>query len=254
MELYYQKLGDNGKIIIIIHGLFGSSDNWLSIGKALAETYQVYLIDQRNHGKSPHSPLWNYPIMAEDLHEFIQSHQLNNPILLGHSMGGKTAMEFVFSYPDIAQKLIVADIAPKAYPLHHQQILAGLQAINFDTLQSRKEADELLATYISEYGIRAFLLKNLYKNEQEKWAWRINLSVIVAQIANVGESFSTDKTYDAPSLFVRGALSNYIKDEDFEEIFRYFPAARIETMQEAGHWLHAEKPQAFLEIVRNFID
>lgn len=253
MQLYHQKLGNTGKNIIIIHGLFGSSDNWLSIGKILAEKYQVYLIDQRNHGKSPHGSIWNYQAMADDLQEFILTQQIEEPILLGHSMGGKTAMQFVFSYPNIASKLIVADIAPKPYPLHHQQILEGLQAIHLDLLQSRKEAEDMLSRYVSEFGIRAFLLKNLYKNEEEKWAWRINLKVIAEQIANVGESFSTNKTCQVPTLFIRGALSNYIKDEDIKQIHQYFPAAQIATIQAAGHWLHAEKPQEFIEIVQNFL-
>lgn len=252
--LYHQELGSQGKVIVIIHGLFGSSDNWLTIGKVLAEKYKVYLIDQRNHGKSFHSSEWTYEAMAKDLHEFIESKNLQNPILLGHSMGGKTAMYYACTYfPSKIEKLIVADIAPKSYPLHHQHILEGLQAIDLQKLTSRKEAEEILSRYVKEDATRAFLLKNLYRNG-EAWAWRINLPIIAENIANVGEGLHTNLTFDEPTLFVRGEKSDYILDEDFELIRYYFPQARIETIADAGHWLHAEKPQEFLKVVSDFLE
>jgi pimeloyl-ACP methyl ester carboxylesterase len=255
MQLYHQKIGSEGQNIIIIHGLFGSSDNWLTVGRVLAEKNQVYLIDQRNHGKSPHSTEWDYQVMAADLNEFIQSQNIQNPIILGHSMGGKTAMQYACSYfPSVIKKLIVADIAPKEYPLHHQKILAGLKAINLDTLTSRKQAEDILREYVEESDTRAFLLKNLYRDEQQRWAWRINLPVIDAQIANVGEGLLTNLSFDEPTLFVRGSKSNYILDEDFELIKHYFHHVQIETIEGAGHWLHAEKPQEFLEIIQKFIE
>jgi len=254
MQLFSQELGLQGEEIVIIHGLFGSSDNWLSIGKVLAQDYRVYLIDQRNHGKSPHSPDWDYSVMAQDLHEFIEQKQMKQPIILGHSMGGKTAMQYACTYfPSKIQKLIVADIAPKSYPLHHQKILAGLQAINLQTLASRKEAEDILGQYVTEPSTKAFLLKNLYRNEQNQWQWRINLPVIAEKIANVGEGLSTNLPFTEPTLFVRGEHSDYILDEDFELIRYFFPNSQIETIAAAGHWLHAEKPKEFLECVQHFI-
>lgn len=251
--LYHQELGTQGKEIVIIHGLFGSSDNWLSIGRALADEYKIYLIDQRNHGKSFHSSEWTYEAMAKDLHEFIEAKNLQNPILLGHSMGGKTAMYYACTYfPTKIEKLIVVDIAPKSYPLHHQHILEGLQAIDLQKLTSRKEAEDILSHYVKEASTKAFLLKNLYR-DGEKWAWRIHLPVIAEQIANVGEGLHTNLTFDEPTLFIRGEKSHYILDEDFELIRYYFPQAIIETIAGAGHWLHAEKPQEFLEVVKNFL-
>ncbi len=253
MMLYHQELGKQGKEIVIIHGLFGCSDNWLTIGRALADEYKIYLIDQRNHGKSFHSSQWTYEAMAKDLHEFIEAKNLQNPILLGHSMGGKTAMYYACTYfPTKIEKLIVVDIAPKSYPLHHQHILEGLQAIDLQKLTARKEAEEILNHYVKEASTKAFLLKNLYR-EGEKWAWRINLPIIAEQIANVGEGLHTNLSFDEPTLFIRGEKSDYILDEDFELIRYYFPQARIETIPEAGHWLHAEKPQEFLEVVKNFL-
>lgn len=255
MELFYQEVGSQGQEIIIIHGLFGSSDNWLSIGRALAHRYKIYLIDQRNHGKSPHSPEWDYFVMAEDLHQFIEQRAIQHPIVLGHSMGGKTAMQYACTYfPSKIQKLIVADIAPKSYPLHHQSILAGLQAIDLQRLTSRKEAEEILGKFVQDSDTKAFLLKNLYRNEQNQWQWRINLPVIVEKIANVGEGLLTNLHFDEPTLFVRGEKSNYILDEDFELIKYFFPNSQIETIAGAGHWLHAEKPKEFLEVIQKFIE
>lgn len=253
MLLYHQELGTNGKEIVILHGLFGSSDNWLSIAKMLSDNYKIYLLDQRNHGKSFHSSEWSYEAMAKDLQYFVESKNLKNFILLGHSMGGKTAMQYVCNYPNKVAKLIVADIAPKSYPLHHMHILQGLQAINLPKLTSRKEAEDILSQYVKEAPVRAFLLKNLYR-DGDRWAWRINLPVIATQISNVGEALKASHNFEKPTLFIRGELSDYILDQDFELIYRYFPQARIETIPQAGHWLHAEQPQTFTELMRKFIE
>jgi len=255
MQLYHQKVGSQGQDIVIIHGLFGSSDNWLTIGRVLAEQNQVYLIDQRNHGKSPHTEEWDYQTMAEDLNEFVKSQNIQNPIVLGHSMGGKTAMQYACSFfPSVIKKLIVADIAPKEYPLHHQTILEGLEAIDLKMLTSRKQAEDILGKYVKEIDTKAFLLKNLYRDEIQQWAWRINLPVIKKKIENVGEGLMTNLSFDEPTLFVRGSKSDYILDEDFELIKHYFHDVQIETIEGAGHWLHAEKPKEFLEIIQKFIE
>ncbi len=251
MELFYRKQGE-GKNIIILHGLFGSSDNWMSIAKMLADTYTVWSIDQRNHGQSPHSDVWNYQVMAEDLLEFIEKHKIRDPYLIGHSMGGKTVMQFLLNgYLNIA-KSIIADIGPKAYPVHHQTILEGLNSVDIDNVKGRKEIEDQLKKYIPEFGIRAFLLKNVKRTENGNYKWLVNLPVITDKIEIVGQGQALEASYHGKILFLRGAKSDYINDEDFNSIIKIFPKAEFETMKNAGHWLHAEQPEAFVEIVRNY--
>lgn len=253
MRLNYKKLG-TGQPLIIIHGLFGSLDNWMTFAKTMSENYEVYLIDARNHGQSLHSNVFNIQVMADDLKEFIDEHQLINPIILGHSMGGKIAMQFAINYPSKVDKLIVVDVAPKAYPVHHELIIEGLQALDFKLMKTRSAADEKLSAYIPDFSVRQFLLKNLYWIEKERLAFRFNLEVIAKNIKNVGEAISVNKKYFSnPTLFVRGDKSNYILDSDREEIKSIFPKAVIGTVKNSGHWIHAEQPESFLSMVKNFI-
>ena len=258
MELHYKTFGE-GQPLLILHGLFGSSDNWLTLGRKLAEQYKVYLIDQRNHGRSPWSNDWNYQLMAEDLLEFVKTHELEDFILVGHSMGGKTAMNFAARYyPSKVQKLVVVDIAPKPYRVHHDTIVEGLNALDLSQINSRKEADDQLAQYVEEAGVRMFLLKNLYRpkggeNEAKKFDWRINLSVIGNNLVNVSDGLAENLQYDGQTLFVRGVNSNYIKESDETLIKKHFPNATLQSVEQAGHWIHAEKPQEFLEMLLNFI-
>lgn len=258
MELHYKTFGE-GQPLLILHGLFGSSDNWLTLGRKLGEQYKVYLIDQRNHGRSPWSEDWDYQFMAEDLLEFVKTHQLEDFILVGHSMGGKTAMNYAARYyPSKVQKLVVVDIAPKPYRVHHDTIVEGLRALDLSQINSRKEADDQLAQYVEEAGVRMFLLKNLYRpkgdnNEAKKFDWRINLSVIGDNLVNVSDGLAENLQYDGPTLFVRGVNSNYIKESDENLIKKHFPNAALQSVEQAGHWVHAEKPQEFLEILLNFI-
>ncbi|MEM9982710.1 MAG: alpha/beta fold hydrolase [Bacteroidota bacterium] len=251
MELHYQQLG-KGTPIIILHGLFGSSDNWSSIGKELATSYQVFLVDQRNHGKSPHHEQWDYEVMSEDLKTFIEQHTIASPVILGHSMGGKTAMWFACKHPQLLSKLIVADMGVRAYAPHHQTILKGLNAVAIDQLQSRKEADEQLGQYIPDFTTRAFLLKNLYRDNGQ-FAWRINLPIITNNILNIMEGLPSTYTFSGETLFVRGGQSDYVQEEDIPTIKTHFPEATTTTIAEAGHWLHAEQPKAFLETITDFI-
>ncbi|WPP53496.1 alpha/beta fold hydrolase [Catalinimonas niigatensis] len=253
MELHYRSIGE-GQPMIILHGVFGTSDNLQTFGKLLAEDYQVYLLDQRNHGSSPHSEDFNYQVMAEDLYEFIKTHQLEKPIILGHSMGGKVAMFFATQYPDQFGKLIVVDIAPRAYPVHHQKILQALGAVKTDQITSRKEAEEQMEPYISDFGVRQFLLKNLKRTDDNKnFAWKLNLSVIRDNIENIGEGIDDNVQVNKPVLFVKGAKSDYIKDEDEKLIKSIFPSARIVTIKNAGHWVHAEQPEQLFEEVSKFL-
>lgn len=195
MTLNFRKTG-TGKPLVILHGLFGSADNWMSVAKGLEENYTLYLLDQRNHGDSPHSDTWNYKAMAADLKEFMEAEGLQKASFLGHSMGGKTVMKFALTYPEMVEKLVVADIAPRPYPVHHQTILEALNAVDTKSLSSRKEAEDKLAEYIPERGIRQFLLKNLTRKEGA-FEWKINLPIITKQIENVGEEITADKPLSA---------------------------------------------------------
>lgn len=253
MQLNYRTLGQ-GQSFIILHGIFGTSDNWQTFGKTLSEQYQVFLLDLRNHGNSPHSEDFNYTVMAEDLKEFIAQHHLENAVILGHSMGGKVAMCFAVSYPDLFEKMIIVDIAPKYYPPHHQKILAGLEAVAIDKIESRKEAEDQMAAHVRDVGVRQFLLKNLKRTNRDGFAWKLNLPVIRANIENVGEALETDHVVEKPVLFIRGAKSDYIKDEDKAEIRKIFPLAQVVTIKDAGHWVHAEQPEALYDVVKAFLE
>lgn len=259
MKLFYRKIGE-GKPLIILHGLFGQSDNWNSIGKQLSELgYAVYLVDVRNHGQSPHSDSWNYQVMSDDVLELINDCGLSKNgevILLGHSMGGKVAMQFAIDHQKLLDKLIIVDIAPKYYQPHHQNIIKGLLSVDLNQLKTRKEADAILSEYIQDIGTKQFLLKNLYRNDdtsENEYSWRFNLEVISSQIETIGESLSEGATSNTPTLFIKGSKSNYIHNDDLELIQKVFPKSILETIDDAGHWLHAEKPKAFLEAIIKFI-
>ena len=254
MQLHFKKLGEGGQPIVILHGLFGSSDNWLTIAKQLADNQVVYLIDQRNHGLSPWSDEWNYEVMSADLLDFFTTHQLNEVILIGHSMGGKTAMWFSSRYyPPKVDKLIVVDIAPRAYKLHNHDIAEALSSLDLDKLSSRKEIDEELAKTIPDLGTRQFLLKNLYRTEDNRFAWRMNLEVIKEKLAIVMEALPENLQFDGSTLFIGGEKSNYIQDKDLPLIQSHFPNNQIVTVADAGHWVHAEKPMEVLNLIREFI-
>ncbi len=254
MKLFFRTYGE-GTPLIILHGLFGQSDNWNTLGKKFAENrFKTYLVDQRNHGLSPHSTDWNYAAMSDDLLELINDEKLHNPILLGHSMGGKTVMQFAMTYAAIPSKIIVADIAPKKYPVQHDGVMDGLLAVNLSTVQSRKEVEETLSKHISDFGTKQFLLKNLYRTDDNKFAWRFNLAVIAENRNIVGETFDAEnKKFEKPTLFIRGEKSNYITDNDAEIIHLHFPDAEIITIQNAAHWIHAEQPQAFFDAIMRFL-
>ena len=251
MQLNFKKSG-SGPPLVILHGLFGSLDNWFSIAKELVEHYTLYLVDQRNHGDSPHSNEWNYGVMVEDLCELLDAEGLDSVYLMGHSMGGKTVMNFAVQYPERVSKLIVGDIAPRYYPIHHQVILEGLNALDLSQLQSRKEADDLLAPYIPELGIRQFLLKSLGR-DANGFAWKINLSVITQHIEEVGKALDEETVFEGPTLFLGGANSSYIQEKDLSDMKRHFPNCTWISIPNAGHWLHAEQPQAVVAAMRKFL-
>ncbi len=253
MKLFYRKFGQ-GQPLIILHGLFGQSDNWNSLAKQFSENgFEVYTVDQRNHGLSPHSDVWNYEAMSADILELINDNHLKNVILLGHSMGGKTAMQFAIQHEDVLDKLIIVDIAPKYYPLHHQDVLSALNEVDFNVVKTRKEVETILSNYISDYGTKQFLLKNIYWKENGELDWRFNLKVISQQIENIGEETPKENTCEAPTLFIRGEKSNYILDNDWKLIQDIFPRSMLETIAGSSHWVHAEKPKEFFECVMRFI-
>jgi len=251
MKLFYRHSG-HGKPLIILHGLFGSSDNWFSLAKVFAEHFSVYLVDQRNHGQSPQSDDFNYKLLTEDLNSFILDHHLDKPQIIGHSMGGKTAMNFAVKHPDQIASLIVVDIAPKQYPVHHDHILDGLHSINLQTLTSRNEADQILSSQIPEPAVRQFLLKNLSRTSDGKFEWKVNLHAIDDHIEEIGAGMQFSGVFTGPTLFVKGAYSNYYKPGDEEDILKIFPNAAFITL-DTGHWVQAEKPKEFSESVISFL-
>jgi len=252
MKLHYRTLGE-GPPLIILHGIFGTSDNWQTFGKQLASDYRVFLIDQRNHGLSPHSDTFDYPSMAEDLQQFIEHHQLETPIILGHSMGGKVAMFHAVKYPDKLGKLIVVDIAPRSYPVHHQHILDAMGSVDLSSVASRGEVEEQLKPHLPDWGVRQFIMKNLNREDDNTFSWKLNLAAIRENIENVGMAVEASEPVNKPTLFVRGEKSDYIGSEDEALIHKIFSEAELATIKKAGHWVHAEQPKALYETLMKFL-
>lgn len=261
MELFYRKYGE-GPPLIILHGLYGSSDNWVSIGRELAENFEVYLIDQRNHGKSPHSADHNYDLMKEDLHEFMEQHAIGKAIILGHSMGGKTAMFFAADYPEKISHLIIVDISPRSYKdtnstqlKMHESIIRAMYNIDFYGIENRQEIDDILAKSIPQDRIRQFLLKNIHRSKDNEYSWSINIKTIKNELRNIMDGLDESQAAITgfPVLFIKGEKSDYIMDKDKDMIKNIFPYADFETIPDAGHWLHAEQPELFLKKITNFI-
>ncbi len=248
MPILHATQQGEGPDLLILHGFLGMSDNWKTLAKAYAEAgFRVHLIDQRNHGKSFHSPDFSYPHMAADLAAYMQHQSIEKAHILGHSMGGKTAMYFACSYPEITQKLIVADIGPKSYPPHHSEILGALTDMQIENFSSRSSAETFLAERISEPGVRQFLLKNLYWVQPGQLGFRANIPVLANAMEAVGAPLPEEMIFKKPSLFLAGGNSHYILAEDHLSIKQAFPAAQIETVTNAGHWLHAENPKDFYQ-------
>ncbi|MBM3916613.1 MAG: alpha/beta fold hydrolase [Sphingomonadales bacterium] len=250
MKLHYRQLGQ-GKPLIILHGLFGFSDNWQTHAKKLAEYFQVTLVDLRNHGHSPWSDAFSYALMVQDLHELFSDLKIASPILLGHSMGGKLAMHYDMAYPNFLDKLIVVDMGVKAYPAHHAHILAAIHAIDLTQMTARSQAEAILRTFVDSDGVRQFLLKNLYWEDKGKLAWRVNFTVLEASMPEILSALPSNESF-TPALFIRGLLSNYILDEDFDQIESFYPDTQFASIPDAGHWVHAEAPDAFLDVVLSF--
>lgn len=251
MNLNFKSFGQ-GPPVIILHGLFGNLDNWQTFAKQLAADFSVYIVDQRNHGRSPHVEEMNYPAAAEDLKLFMESQWMYHAHVIGHSMGGKTAMQFAFDHPDMLDQLVVVDIGPKAYEGGHQAIFEAMLSLDVANLKSRNEAEAHLAKSISDHGVRLFLMKNLTRAKSGGFAWKINLPVLHREYANILAAV-TGEPFDGPSLFVRGGQSDYVQESDWSSIQDLFPDARLTSIPDSGHWVHAEAPQALLQEVKQFL-
>ncbi|WP_439130679.1 alpha/beta fold hydrolase [Polaribacter sp.] len=253
-QILHSTIKGEGKPLLILHGYFGMSDNWKTLGNQFAEDYQVHLIDQRNHGRSFHTDDFNYQLLAEDLYNYIDHHQLENVFLIGHSMGGKTAMLFAVTYPNLVDKLIIVDISPKAYEPHHNAILAGLNSVDFSIQNSRKLVDKQLSSYIPELGIRQFLMKNVYWKEKGLLGFRFNLKSLTENNDEVGKSLPQNTSFSKETLFLKGEKSGYIVLEEHLIIDKHFPNNKVVEIANSGHWLHAENPKDFYTEVCSFLN
>lgn len=252
--LLHSKIIGEGKPLLILHGFLGMGDNWKSLGNQFAENgFEVHLIDHRNHGRSFHSDDFSYQLMVADLYEYCKHYKLDDISLLGHSMGGKTAMLFAVTHPNTVKKLIIADISPRVYPLHHQAILYALEKLDFTKIKSRNEADEVLAEVLTDLPTRQFLLKNLYWVKKGELGLRFNLPILIKNIEEVGKALPEDTSFDGSTLFLYGSNSGYFVQGDDIEIKKHFPNSKIAYVANAGHWLHAENPTDFYQFVVNFL-
>jgi pimeloyl-ACP methyl ester carboxylesterase len=252
--MLYSKIEGIGKPLIILHGFLGMSDNWKTLGTQFAANgFEVHMLDLRNHGRSFHSAAFNYAVMMNDVAEYCSFYQLTKIDIIGHSMGGKVAMLLAVEHPEMVEKLLVADIGPKYYPSHHQDILAGLNAVDFLQKPNRNQVEEVLQKYIPDFGTRQFLMKSLFWKEPGQLAFRFNLEVFNKEIEQIGTALTDSQRFDKPTLFVRGGNSKYILEDDFQTIQSHFSNSKIETIPNVGHWLHAENPQLFFEIANDFL-
>lgn len=257
LQLHYREQGQGPLTLVILHGLFGTLDNWQTLARRWAEHYRVILVDLRNHGRSPHTAEHTYELMSQDVLELFEQLQLpaTATTLLGHSMGGKVAMRFALDYPERLAQLVVVDIAPRFSDMRHQdEILAGLHAVDFSQLQSRQQADEALSQHITAPDVRQFLLKNLYRRDDNSFAWRPNLTALTENMTALGEEIKAPTPFLKPTLFINGGKSDYINAEDkLYGIPALFPNSHVATIPNAGHWVHAEEPEQVFELVEKFV-
>jgi pimeloyl-ACP methyl ester carboxylesterase len=252
LAILHHKIYGEGEPLFILHGLFGSLDNWNTLGRRLSENRKVILVDQRNHGRSFHDDEMTYDAMADDLRELMDHLEISKSDLLGHSMGGKTVMRAALRFPDRVNRLLVADIGPWDYPSHHDKILEALSSVDLDELESRSEAQKVLSDHIEQKGVVLFLAKNLFWKEKGQLGWRMNLPVIAENMENILASIG-EESYDGKTVFIRGGRSDYIQDDTLMALHMQFINSKVLTIDEAGHWLHAEKAEEFFTIVREFL-
>jgi pimeloyl-ACP methyl ester carboxylesterase len=252
VKLNFRTIGE-GEPLIVLHGVFGSSDNWQTLGKVFAEKFKVYLVDLRNHGNSPHSDEFTYDLIDEDLIELLDDEDMSKAHILGHSLGGKVGMHLATRYPDRVDKLVVLDIAPKYYPPHHQDVFRAFRAVDLNAIRSRKEASEQMSKIELQFGVRQFILKNLTRDENGSFRWKANINAIENANDKIGGGFGKNGVFSNPTLFIAGETSDYILEEDHEKIHRLFTDSSIEVIEGAGHWVHADKPEELKDMVLKFL-
>lgn len=254
MDLFYKQYGENRPPLVILHGLLGASGNWHTLSRSVfSDVATVYTVDQRNHGRSPHADRFDYPAMAEDVRALIQQEAGGSATVLGHSMGGKTAMQLALTHPDVVDRLIIADMAPRAYPPHHRPLIRALQALDLAAYDSRSAIDDALADDVPAYPIRQFLLKNL-DYDDGRYTWQMNLDVIAEKYDHINAPITSDRTFSKPTLVLRGEHSDYVTEADVQHIRTLFPNAESVTLPGAGHWVHADAPDAFASAVVDFLE
>ena len=252
MQLHFKQLG-HGEPLVLLHGLFGQSDNWFGVAPKLAEKFHVFIPDLRNHGQSPHHAKMDYPLMAADVEKFFMAQKIESACVIGHSMGGKVAMQFALNFPVRVKKLVVVDMALRAYARTHDQIFTALLALDLDSFQTRQQIEDALAPEILSLNLRRFLLKNLGRDEREKFVWKMNLRGVAENYSHLGEVLSPQNHFEKSALFIRGGKSDYISAADEVEIRQQFPAAQIQTIAVANHWVHADAPEEFVRLVLDFL-
>jgi esterase len=265
MKLFCRKYG-SGPPLIILHGLYGSSDNWVTVARELSSKFTVYLPDQRNHGQSPHDALHDYASLAQDLLELTMELGIRRFFLAGHSMGGKAAVNFALNWPEKIYSLVIIDISPfrredqgRRLYLEHSSILESVLSVDLNSIKSRSEAEAILSGKIESEKTRGFILKNLYRTSDNKFGWRMNAESLYANLEGIvdglpGSGTGTDTVTGFPVTFVKGGESEYLRIEDTESIRNIFPAAEFITVKNAGHWIHAERPDAIIEILLKQLD
>jgi pimeloyl-ACP methyl ester carboxylesterase len=249
--MYYKEFGA-GPPLLILHGLFGFSDNWQTIAKTFSDTHLVITPDLRNHGRSPHLEGHSYPEMAEDVRRFMEEHWIFSAILMGHSMGGKVAMQLALHHPDLVERLIVVDMAPGLAQDNHSGIFEALLSLNLAQVTTRQDIDDHLSRFVPEKGVVQFLLKNVTRDASGAFQWKMNLPVLWKHFSDILAPVS-GPPFEKPTLFVRGSRSNYVEDTDFDLIYSLFPQAEIATIEDAGHWVHADQPRQLSEVITTWL-
>lgn len=253
MQLNYKKLGEPNPTIIILHGLLGSLDNWQTIAKQLSSTHQVYIIDQRNHGRSPHTDEMNYELLVQDVVEFCAQQQILKTTVIGHSMGGKTAMLLALLHPELIDKLFVVDIAPTFYDGGHESILFAMAEAPLKSTDRREDIDKFLQPRIHDFGVRQFILKNLSRNEKGQFEWKCNFEALILNYRLLMDFPKVEKQFSDKTYFIKGEASNYINQDNWDACDQYFPNNEIIEIENAGHWVHADNPTRFLEKINQLL-
>jgi pimeloyl-ACP methyl ester carboxylesterase len=269
MKLFFRKYGEAGPPLIIVHGLYGSGDNWVNIARDLSDRFEVFVVDQRNHGQSPHSEVHDYPSMREDLREFMDSKGIQKAVLIGHSMGGKTVMSFAEAWPERVQSLISIDIGPKSYrnlalasksAANHPAMIDAMLELDLAKMTSREEIDHALGPRIGSGRVRGFLLKNVRREADGSFGWRINLSALANNIDKIFEGMDRDAIASRggitgfPVLFISGGNSDYIRVQDHSLLRDIFPTFEVVSIPGTGHWVHAEQPALLVKTLRYFLE